>query len=70
MFEETESMKADVSSYVKASEAKSNEALLTDNYVKMNLGKMLSNNTKMYFSGSDSVLGSVFSTIFGRSEAN
>lgn len=65
VYEETEKLKADVSSYVQASSAKSNEKLLTDNYVKLNVAKMLSNNTKMYFSGGDSVLGASLSKIFG-----
>lgn len=65
VYEETEKLKADVSSYVQASSAKSNEKLLTDNYVKLNVAKMLSNNTKMYFSGGDSLLGASLSKIFG-----
>lgn len=64
VFEETERMKADVSSYVIASEAESNQKLLTDNYVKLNLAKSLGNNTKMYFSGPDSVLGSIMGQVF------
>ena len=65
VYEETEKLKADVSSYVQASSAQSNEKLLTDNYVKLNVAKMLSNNTKMYFSGGDSLLGASLSKIFG-----
>lgn len=59
-------MQADVSSYVKASEANTNKELLTDNYVKLTLGQLLANNTKMYFSGGDSVLGGVLNQIFDR----
>ena len=70
VYEETEKLKADVSSYVKASDAKSNEKLLTDNYVKLNMAKMLSNNTKMYFSGGDSVLGAVLGKVFGTVNPN
>jgi hypothetical protein len=55
---------ADVSSYVAASDAKSNEGLLTDNYVKLETAKMMVNNTKMFFSGTDSVVGSMLSQIF------
>ncbi len=58
-------MKADVSSYVHKSEAESNKELLTDNYVKMQLASKLSDNTKLYFSGPDSVLGSVLGQVFG-----
>ena len=64
VFEETRRMEADVSSYVSASQANSNKELLTDNYIKLQLGQLLSNNTKMYFSGADSVLGSVLQKIF------
>lgn len=65
LYEETEKMKADVSSFVAASQANSNKDLLTDNYVKLQLGQMLANNTKMYFSGSDSIMGAVLGKIFG-----
>ena len=64
VFEEKRRMEADVSSYVAASEANSNKELLTDNYIKLQLGQLLSNNTKMFFSGPDSVLGSVLQKVF------
>ena len=64
VFEEKRRMEADVSSYVAASAANSNKELLTDNYIKLQLGQLLSNNTKMYFSGPDSVLGSVLQKVF------
>ena len=44
VYEETNRMKADVSSYVKKSEANSNQELLTDQYVKLQVAKLLSNN--------------------------
>ena len=70
VYEETNRMKADVSSYVKKSEANSNQELLTDQYVKLQVAKLLSNNTKMYFSGGESVLGSVLGQVFGNVNNN
>ena len=70
IYEETNRMKADVSSYVKQSEANSNQELLTDQYVKLKIAQTLSNNTKMYFSGGDSVLGSVLGQVFGNLDRN
>ena len=70
VYEETNRMKADVSSYVKKSEANSNQELLTDQYVKLKIAQTLSNNTKMYFSGGDSVLGSVLGQVFGNLNNN
>ena len=65
VMEETEKLKADVSSYVAEQEADSNKELLTENYVKLKVAKYLSNNTKMYFSGEDAALGSVLGQVFG-----
>ena len=70
VYEETNKMKADVSSYVKKSDANSNQELLTDQYVKLQVAKLLSNNTKMYFSGGESVLGSVLGQVFGNVNNN
>ena len=42
---------ADASSYVDNSKAKSNQKLLTDNYIKLKLAKSLADNTKMFFLG-------------------
>ena len=70
VYEETNKMKADVSSYVKKSDANSNQDLLTDQYVKLQVAKLLSNNTKMYFSGGESVLGSVLGQVFGNNNNN
>jgi len=65
IYEETGKMKADVSSYVDASQAESNKALLTDSYIKLEVAKMMANNSKMYFSGPDSLLGSALGQVFG-----
>ena len=53
-----------------ASEAESNRELLTDNYVKLHIAKALMNNTKMYFSGGDSVLGSLLGQVFSPGNNN
>ena len=46
-------------------EAEANNALYTDKYIQLNLAKSLSNNTKFYFSGQQSELGSLFNKILG-----
>lgn len=52
---------ADIDNYRVIKEAYANEQLFSDNYVKLQLGKSLINNTKFYFSGETSPLGSLFS---------
>ena len=54
---------ADVSSYVDNSKAESNQKLLTDNYIKLQLARSIANNTKMFFSGENSALGAVLSQL-------
>ena len=54
---------ADASSYADKSRADSNEKLLTDNYIKLQLAKSLTNNTKIFFSGTNSAVGSVLDQI-------
>ena len=44
-------------------EAEANDALYTDKYIKLNMAKSLSNNTKFYFSGQQSELGSLLNKI-------
>merc|ERR1712179_273594 len=46
-------------------EAEANNALYTGNYIKLNLAKTLSNNTKFYFSGQQSELGGLLAKIIG-----
>merc|ERR1711892_1115170 len=46
-------------------EAEANDALYTQEYIKLNLAKSLSNNTKFYFSGQKSELGGLFTKILG-----
>lgn len=54
---------ADIESYKAASKAETNKGLLTDQYIKMELAKSLTANSKMYFSGSDSALGSILNEV-------
>ena len=44
-------------------EAEANDALYTDKYIKLNMARSLSNNTKFYFSGQQSELGSLLNKI-------
>jgi len=60
-----ENNEADIAKYKLEKEAEANDALYTDKYIKLNLAKSLSNNTKMYFSGQQSELGSLFNQILG-----
>jgi len=61
----TENNEADIAKYKLEKEAEGNNALFTDRYIKLNLAKSLSNNTKFYFSGQQSELGSLLSNILG-----
>jgi len=60
-----ENNKADIEKYKLESEAAANEALYTDQYIQLNLAKALATNTKFYFSGDQSAMGSLFSKILG-----
>jgi len=60
-----ENNEADIAKYKLEKEAEANAALYTDKYIKLNLAKALSNNTKFYFSGQQSELGSLFNQILG-----
>ena len=61
---------ADTMSYFQEQEANSNKLLLTPEYLQLNVAKSLMNNTKMYFSGEDSVVGQVFAKVFGGGGGN
>ena len=63
---EAEHSEADIAKYKIEAEAEANAKLYTDKYVKLNLARSLSNNTKFYFSGDNSALGSIFSQVLGR----
>jgi len=57
---------ADVEAYKKEKAAQANRVLYTEQYVQLEMAKALSNNTKFYFSGQDSALGSLLSNVLGR----
>ena len=63
MRKNAEETNADIESYKAASKAETNKGLLTDQYIKLELAKALTSNSKMYFSGSDSALGGVLNQI-------
>merc|ERR1711915_817601 len=56
---EAENNEADIAKYKLEKEAEANNVLYTDQYVRLNLAKSLSNNTKFYFSGQQSELGAL-----------
>merc|ERR1711936_29717 len=60
-----ENNKADIEKYKLEQQAQANEALYSDKFIKLNLAQSLSNNTKFYFSGQQSELGSLFNKILG-----
>ena len=45
--------------------AEANKLLLTKEYIQLNVAQSLSNNTKYFFSGEESILGSLLSKMFG-----
>lgn len=57
---------ADTMSYFQEQEASSNKLLLTPEYLQLHVAKAMINNTKMYFSGEDSLVGQVFASVFGK----
>ena len=62
---EAEQNEANILKYKIETEAEANSKLYTDKYVQLNLGRSLTNNTKFYFSGDNSALGSIFSKVLG-----
>ena len=58
-----ENTNTDIRSYRIASDAKNNAELLTDQYIKLQMTQSMLNNTKIFFSGQDSALGSLFSNV-------
>jgi len=63
ILKEQEEAKANNEFYKISKQAEANKKLYTDGYVKLNLAKSLSQNTKVYFSGENSVLGKVLQQI-------
>ena len=54
---------ADIAKYAKDKEAAGNQALLSPEYVKLQVAQSMSNNTKFFFTGQESVLGGLLSKI-------
>ena len=54
----------DVKKYKTMTEAEANTRLLTKEYVQLETAKHLANNTKLYFSGDQSMLGGLLARIF------
>lgn len=63
-----EESNADVANYKKSKEAEANTKLYTKEYIQLEMAKSMSTNTKFFFSGESSVLGSLLSKIMGESE--
>jgi len=55
---------ANIEKYKIEKQAEANKALYTPEYVQLNMAKTMSNNTKYYFSGQESVFGGLMSKIF------
>ena len=62
---EAEQNEANIAKYKIEKEAEANSKLFTDKFVQLNLARSLSNNTKFYFSGDNSALGSIFRKVLG-----
>jgi len=60
---EREENLANIEKYKVEKAAEANQALYTKEYIQLNMAKALSNNTKFYFSGDQSALGSIMSKI-------
>merc|ERR1712083_1110518 len=60
---EKENNLADIAKYAKDKEAEGNRELYSPEYVKLQIAQSLSNNTKFFFSGQDSILGSLLTKI-------
>eukprot|EP00094_Tigriopus_californicus_P007266 TCALIF_06994-PA protein Name:"Similar to erlin1 Erlin-1 (Danio rerio)" AED:0.15 eAED:0.15 QI:0/1/0.5/1/1/0.5/2/145/223 len=61
-----EESNADVEAYKKIKDAEGNAVLFTKEYVQLEMAKALSNNTKYYFSGEQSVLGALLNRVLGK----
>jgi len=62
-----EENQANVDAYKKEKEAEANKNLYSADYVKLEMAKALSDNTKFYFSGETSPLGALLNKILGDS---
>ena len=61
-----EESNADVDNYKKKKVAEANKVLFTEEYVKLEVSKHLTNGTKYYFSGENSVIGALLKNVMGR----
>merc|ERR1739846_131673 len=62
-----EENQANVDAYKKEKEAEANKNLFSPDYIKLEMAKALSENTKFYFSGESSPLGALLNKILGDS---
>merc|ERR1719167_433886 len=61
--QQKERTNADIESYKAASRAEYNKNLLSDQYIKLQMARALISNTKVFFSGQDSALGSILNNL-------
>ena len=66
MPKQREKNQADVDAYKKEKAAQANAKLYTKDYVQLEIAKAMAQNTKFFFSGETSPLGSVLAKIFGQ----
>ena len=62
---EREQSLADAEAYKKTKAAEANQALYSEEFIKLEMARALSNNTKFFFSGEQSVLGGLLDNIMG-----
>ena len=67
IIKDREQSKADVENYSKTKSAEANKNLYSPEYIRLEMAKSLSNNTKFFFSGDNSPLGAVLTKIMGSS---
>jgi len=60
--------KADVEAYAREKEAEANKLLYTPEFVQLHLAERISDNTKFYFSGQDSIVGSLLDKVLDKKE--
>ena len=65
IIKEREENQANINQYKKEQEAEGNKKLYSEDYVRLQMGKALSQNTKFYFSGESSPLGAIFTKLLG-----
>lgn len=68
IIKEREENKANVEKYRKTQEADANKLLYTKDFVRLEMAKHLSENTKFFFSGEASPLGAILTKIMGENK--